>query len=93
MSAFRKTGIALASLAAASFALTACGGGVDRAQLKDDLISRLQSESGLTQEQATCVAEGIDGFSDTELEQLNTENPPQELQEKTVDVILGCVGE
>lgn len=81
----------------ALLALTACGGGGDsqRQETIDGLMQQMVEGGGITEEQQACVREGLEGYSDEELETLKTgENEsdvPVELQEKVVSMMTTCL--
>jgi len=90
MRSFTSPLIALA--AAAALTLTACGGGgVNREQLTDELVSELEASGDYTNEQITCIADGLGSFSDAELEDIDSGEPSEAVSEKLIDMLSDCL--
>lgn len=88
-----------AALAAVSLVLTGCGGsgggGGDSEALVNELMSEIEADGDLTQEQKDCLRGKFGTFSADELmlmkESENQEDVPAELQERLINAITECV--
>lgn len=88
----RTTALLMIAAAAASFGLAACGGGsIDRDALKNDLVEELRSLDQLTDEQITCITDGLDSFTDEELSALDSDSTPEDLNARASDMVSACL--
>ena len=87
-----------AALAAAALVLTGCGGsggGGDKEALVNELMSEIEQDGSITQEQKACLRGKFESFSGDELALMknseNQEDIPAELQDRLVNAITECV--
>lgn len=87
-----------AALAAAALVLTGCGGsggGGDKEALVNELMSEIEQDGSITQEQKDCLRGKFESFSGDELALMknseNQEDIPAELQDRLVNAITECV--
>lgn len=88
-----------AALAAAALVLTGCGGsgggGGDKEALVNELMSEIEQDGTITQEQKDCLRGKFESFSGDELALMknseNQEDIPAELQDRLVSAITECV--
>lgn len=88
----RTSVLLLSSIAAIALGLTACGGSsIDRDALKNDVVEELRSLDQLTDEQITCITDGLDAFSDEELSALDSDNTPEDLNTRAANMVSDCL--
>lgn len=86
-----------AALAAVSLVLTGCGGGggADKEALVNELMTEIEADGSLTQEQKDCLRGKFESFSGDELSLMkdseNEDDIPAELQERVINAITECV--
>ncbi|MGI9197671.1 MAG: hypothetical protein ACR2KE_09455 [Candidatus Nanopelagicales bacterium] len=99
--------VGAALLATLSFGVTACGGSssggsssaavdTEKQGLVDELMTQLEGDGTITDEQKTCLRDQFGGFTVDELKTIKDSsdgsNVPQALQDKVVNMVLTCVG-
>jgi hypothetical protein len=94
-----RRGAGAVVLALALVAMGACGGGDDDPVSRDELTTQLRDDAGLTEAQATCVADELfDRLDQDEVDAISayTGDPDDEVSDEAVaaltDAITTCVG-
>lgn len=95
----RTIGLAASLATVAVLGLTACAGGGGESSQRQETIDSLMQEmvagGGITEEQQSCVRQGLEGYSDEELQILKTgetdADVPADLQEKVVSMMTTCL--